>query len=201
MPSTNDVWARNAAASAGEQITLPSGQTAIVRKLDIEELLATGFLNQIDAFTSLVDVDVIQPAKTKLQGRQPKKKTLAERKAEQERGEAETNDALMRKLATNPSLINDMAVMLNRLAPLIVVEPVVKCHLDDDGNVIGSDFRDPDVIYTDMIGFLDKMEMFTYAIGEVGDLAPFREDATGHVAGVADGGDVPLPPVANPGTR
>ncbi len=195
MPSTNDVWKRKAAGSDGEEITLPSGQTCIARKIGLEEMIEAGFLNHMDLFTSLVDTETIQPAKAKLQGRNAKKPTLKQRAAEKERAEATANDTILAKLAADPTLVATMATMLNTLTPKIVIEPAVICHLDADGAVIAKADRDPDAIYTDMIDFMDKMDLFTWAMGDIDNLATFRDAANGAVGAVVDGGDVPRPAV------
>jgi hypothetical protein len=198
MPSINDVWKRNAAAGTGEPITLPSGQACIARKIGVEGLIELGLLTEIDAFTSIVDVEAIQPAKTRLQGKNPKKPTLKERAAAKDREDAETNNKIMSAITSNPDSIKTIAAMLNKLVPAIVIEPRVLCHTID-GAVIPADERDEDAVYTDQIDFMDKMELFTWSIGDMGDLAPFRPEAGGSVDGVADVADVPVPAVGHPG--
>lgn len=176
-PTVNNVWANTAPSSVGEQITLPSGQTCLARRLDIEHLVSAGVLEQADSLTSLVDAKHVRKVRG---GKGPDKTVL-------------TPNSIMR----DTDALKSILTVADRAVPLIVLDPVVKLHYTVDADtkqqrMLPADEREEGVVYTDQIGLADKMELFAWAMGDIGGLQSFRDITAGsNVGTVADGADVP----------
>lgn len=169
------VWASTAPLIAGdeEELTLPSGQTCRARKIGMEGLLQAGLIGEADTLSSLVDqkhVRKVRGAKGKADG--------------------ETLDA--ESLVKDSKGMAALMGMTDKALPMIVVSPVVRLNLDENGDVIPLAKREKGVIYTDQIGMLDKFELFAWAVGDMAHLNTFRGGkAAGDVAAVGDGKSVP----------
>jgi hypothetical protein len=177
MPPTNEpqqvnnVWATQAAqADVTWIMTLPSGQTARVKKVNVMDLLTAGIAQNFDSLTALVVEEPIASAKTALAGRKTKAPTKAEQaKAEEAR--------LMKTVLADPAIIETMAGIADRVTVLACVEPAVALHFDPDDKTrtpIPADKRDPSKIYTDQIDFMDKVSIMSETVEDVDKLAAFR---------------------------
>lgn len=173
MPPTNNVnnvWASTPASLAGveEELTLKSGQTCRARKIGMEGLIQAGLISESDTLLSLVDEKHV-------------------RKIRGAKGKADGLALNAESVVKDPRGMTAIVAMTDKALPLILVSPVVKLNKDDAGNVIPLDKREPNVVYTDQIGMLDKFELFAWAVGDMGHINTFRDDATeGDVAAVGD---------------
>lgn len=171
--STTRSWKR----SKGEDLELPSGNVALVKRPGPAALMAQGLLP--DELTPIV-----QEAIRKGKGLPPEKQA---------------------EMINDPQKVAAMLEGIDKMCALVVLEPAVTFHkkeiLDDEGNpsgkweIIPEDERDEEeFIYTDEVDFEDKMFIFNFAVGGTRDLTRFREELT---AGLGDlqsgeaGGDKP----------
>jgi hypothetical protein len=180
----NSVWAQTTRTGTVERVTLPSGQTADVKRLGMEGLVSAGLLNETDTLTSMIDQKHIRRV------RGGKK--------------ADTDEINVGSLIKDPKALGKIMLLVDRATPHIVEKPPVKLHLEDlpDGStrLIPDDERDESV-YTDQIGFEDKMFLFNYAIGGSADVDRFLDESSAAVAGVATKPSVRRPTKSVAGTR
>lgn len=172
--STTKTWKRN----KGEDLDLPSGNTALVKRPGPAALMSKGLLP--DELTPIVQ-EAIRSGK----GMKPEKQA---------------------DLVSDPDKIAGMLEGMDKMLALVVVEPSVAFHKYQDsdvanpevlggkvtkemvGKVIPEDERDPDkFIYTDEVDFEDKMFIFNYAVGGTRDHARFREELSAGVGDVQSG--------------
>ena len=173
MPSTpeftpTNVWASTPAAGSIEELTLESGQTCQARKMSIESMIASGMLAEADALTAQVTK---YTRKVKGGNKKPDGVQIDE-------------GALMR----DPSGLQALVTLMDRAMPQIVVSPPVSLHYSE--NTVGKttvrktltpEERDeivqstPGTIFTDQIGFQDKVELFNWAAGGLAAMLRFRQ--------------------------
>lgn len=169
MPSENfapnNVWASNTGADQGEELTLASGQTCLVRKMSIESMINAGMLAEADALTASVHKHV---KKVKQKG--PKNAPQA---VVQEIDES--------AFLTDPMALKSMITLMDRALPHIVISPSVALHFTETKvgkttvtKMVPPEDRDPSLVYTDQIDFADKVELFNYAAGGLGSMLSFR---------------------------
>ncbi len=171
-------WRTRSAAGSSEVVTMPSGTRVRAQKLTIEQIATSGLLAEQDKLSKFVDDKLIDRGRT-----------ANVRRAQQE---------AQAKALAEPGALGALAMAMDRLIPLVVVEPEVRLHFEDVGEV-GAEQRTtrriPDaervdgVIYTDQIPFTDKVWLSEYALGELS--ATFRESPGSAVAGVEHGAGVP----------
>jgi len=183
--NTGRNWKRN----KGEELTLPSGNTALVKRPGPAALLSDGLLPD-------TLMPIVQQAITKGKGLRPQDTA---------------------KMIEDPAAIAGMLDSMDRLMVKVVVAPTVAYHKcwkpapDAIGGVtlgqaygagewqtIDDEQRDgattcswcsqvhPDgdeVIYSDEVDLDDKMFIFQYAVGGTRDLERFRSE---HAAGMGD---------------
>jgi hypothetical protein len=99
-----------------------------------------------------------------------------------------------------------LLTLADKAIPSIVVQPPVRLHHTNTGDksqrVLTETERanirkaEPDVVFTDQIELLDKMELFSWAVGDLGSLPAFRETASGAVDSVES-----KPSVSRPAKR
>lgn len=166
--STTKTWKRN----KGEELELPSGNVALVKRPGPASLLSDNILPD-------TLMPIVQQAIAKGKGIKPE-------------------DQL--KLMEDPAQIAGMLDAMDRLMVKVVVEPKVAYHkrsVSQDPadeaqpvqwEVIPEEDRDDDTyIYTDEVDLEDKMFVFQYAVGGTRDLERFRDE---HGASLGDLSDV-----------
>lgn len=146
-------------------LELPSGNVCKVRRTDMPTLLASGAFP--DSLMAIVS-DKIDTAT----GKKDKPKKLSNDDVKNVMGDADQMAALFESI--------------DRLIPIVVVEPKVKNHnlLDDKNKVVRpltQEERDDieaaeDVIFTDDVDLQDKMFIFQYVVGGKGDVEGFRAE-------------------------
>lgn len=150
-------------------LTLPSGQTCLVRKLEVPDLIRTGLLDRLDTFFP---------------------ELLAE---EGQKKDTEDDESFLQKIK-DPAKFNALEDIINKIAIEVVLTP--KLHAvpvptpDQLAQGITSDtLRIDGLVYVDKIPFGDKMAIFNAVFEGIGDLGQFRE-------GQGDGvGDMEAEPV------
>lgn len=183
-PTTAGKWKRQ----KGDELKLPSGNVALVKRPGPQALLSEGIMPD-------TLLPIVQEAITKGKGLKPK-------------------DAS--EMMGNPDAINEMLTAIDRLLEKVVVAPVVQYHrcrrqltftpgaIQDaatggEWQDIPEDLRDgetecshcgkvhPDAeegaVYTDEVDLEDKMFVFQYALGGTRDLERFRSE---YGAGLGD---------------
>lgn len=163
-------WKRN----KGEDLELPSGNTALVKRPGPAALMTQGLLP--DELTPIVQ-EAIRSGK----GMKPEKQA---------------------DLVSDPEKVAAMLEGMDKMMCVVVVEPKVRFHKYQDSDVLNpevldgkvtedmvgkeipEDERDEDeFIYTDEVDFEDKMFIFNFAVGGTRDHTRFREELT---AGMGD---------------
>ena len=179
-PVMGSVWRSRGATGATEQVTLPSGEKVLARKLDIETVASSGLLAEQDSISQYVDDTLIDRGRS---GR-----VRAAQKAEQQ------------KNIDLPALV----MAMDRIVPLCVVEPRVLLHFEDvkinDDRGMRATRRIPEserktvdpsgmAAWTDQIPFNDKVGLTAWAMSELS--ANFREATGAAVADLGHGKGVP----------
>lgn len=142
-------------------IVLPSGQTCLVTKLQMEAIVELGLMNDLDSFTGSII---------------PDKKSSKKKSAKQE--EQDTEDSFVNALK-DKTQFSKMMGTIDKVVVACVVIPAVT-HVPAEGEE-----RRDDVVYTDMIDFNDKLTIFGKVFDGLGGMEPFRpgsEPALGAVA-------------------
>jgi hypothetical protein len=182
----NNVWANTAPEGTSELLTLPSGQTAQCKRMGMSGLVEAGILNDVDTLTSLVD-----------------QKHVRKVRGAKGRADGEAIDAA--SLMKDPESMKKIILLVDRSTPAIVAEPAVHLHLRDlpDGTTqfIPVEERIPGGIYTDQIGFEDKMFLFNWAVGGSPDVDRFLSESADAVEPVATKSGVSRPAKRATGTR
>jgi hypothetical protein len=168
MPSTtNNVWASSVPEGEGQWLTTPSGQTCQAKRLGMSGIISTGLLGDADTLTALVDSKHVKRARG---------------------GKAQEIDAM--SLLTDPEGMKKVVRLVDEATPHIVMDPVVNLHftIKDDGStvMIPPSDRKPGDVYTDQIGFEDKMFLFNWSMGGTADADRFLDESGNGVASVED---------------
>jgi len=164
--ATARTWKR----SSAEELELPSGNVALVKRPGMMEFIRSGVVPD-----SLLPIINDQIAKG--------------------RGRPPTQSDFVKDVDS----LDDMMEMVDRVLVLVVQEPAVELHWTEeevDGKkkktVIPLSERSEDVLYTDDVDLDDKMFIFQFASGGTRDAERFREESGAGVGGVssreADGG-------------
>lgn len=152
-----DRYAATSWGSGGEDLRMPSGQLAHVRKPGVQGLINAGVLHSLDSLSGIVDGVV--------------------KKAE---GKVTAEDVDVQALLADPSKLEAMIHVIDRVVCHVVLKPTVHMTPNDVTR------RKPGVIYADMIDFEDKMFIFNFAVGGTREVARFREESALPVGGLAD---------------
>lgn len=161
-------WKKN----KGEELELPSGNVALVKRPGPQALLSKGILPD-------TLMPIVQQAIRSGKGLKPQ----------------DIGDSLK-----DPDAIVSMLDAMDRLLVEVVVEPKVAYHkrlVDDIWEIIPVAERNEDeLIYTDDVDEEDKMFVFNYAVGGTRDLERFRSEQAarmGDLSNVSGNEDSPEP--------
>lgn len=155
--TTKNTWKRK----RGEELDLPSGNVALVKRPGMEAFLTEGLIP--DSLMPLVN-QAISTGK----GLPPEK---------------------LNEMAKDPNFVTEMMDSMDRVLTKVVVEPKVLWHKRLDGEtlvIIPEEERDEDYVYSDDVDFEDKSFIFNYAVGGTRDLERFREEAGASLDAVQD---------------
>lgn len=199
MPSSvNNVWASNAPTGVPENLTLPSGQTCTAIRIGMEGLISAGILTEADSLTAFVVDGPVNDARSKLQGH----RKSADKEA------ADQNARVMQEMINNPDALRALITMADKALPAIVQNPPVALHYMNGGQPNQRSLTaleraqakkdQPDLVFTDQVGFEDKIYLFNWAIGNLAALATFRDEPTTPVGNVADEPSVSRPTKSTP---
>jgi hypothetical protein len=156
--STTKTWKR----SKGEDLELPSGNIALVKRPGMLEFIKKGIVP--DTLMPTVDEAV-----RKGKGLPPNQAT---------------------DLLKDPAKLAAMEEMTDRVLCAVVVDPAVTFHKrqvegnEDEWEDIPEEDRDENLLYSDEVDLEDKMFIFQYAVGGTRDLERFREESGLSMGGV-----------------
>lgn len=158
-------WKRN----KGEDLELPSGNVALVKRPGPAAIMSQGLLP--DELTAIV-----QKAIRSGKGLPPEKQA---------------------ELVNDPEKVSAMLDGMDKMMEIVVLEPKVRYHkieILDDGEPTGKwevlpedERNEEEFIYTDEVDFEDKMFIFNFAVGGTRDHARFREELSSGVGDLQSG--------------
>jgi len=167
------------------EVTCPSGQKCLARKLQFTDLVELGMVDQMDTLGLLASEHTDPKAKVKqAKDRQVSKRVLAEREAAREQD-------TMRGIMKDPKKFGDLILMMDKIVAEVVVAPVLTrpVRIDEEtGEEVDLTWeeRTPDKVYTDTVDLGDKMHLFEVCFSGVSKVANFREEPTKDVGDVED---------------
>jgi len=157
------------------EVTCPSGQKCLARKLQFGDLVELGLVDQMDTLGLLASEHTDPKAKMKqAKDRQVSKKVLAEREATREQD-------TMRDIMKDSKKFGDLILMMDKVVAEVVVAPALTrpVRIDEEtGEEVALiwEERMPDKVYTDTIDLGDKMHLFETCFSGVSKIANFREE-------------------------
>lgn len=152
-------WGSGNVGGAPQDLEMPSGQVALVRRPGIQQLIVEGVLHKMDSLTALVDKKYVKKGKV-----------------------AKASDALdVQGLIGDPEALAEIMHTVDRVVCACVVKPVVHMTPSDITR------RVPGVIYADSVDIQDKMFIFNWVTGGTRDLESFRRESEELVGSLAVG--------------
>jgi hypothetical protein len=158
--------ARQWKRATNEELELPSGNVALVKRPGMDAFIREGIIPD-----SLMPI--INEAVAKGKGLPPSK---------------------VQEMVQDPKIVDAMFDAMDRVLARVVQEPLVQWHKrekpDAPGTyeVIPDAERDTDTyVYTDEVFFEDKAFLFNYAVGGTRDLEQFRKQSESGLASVQSG--------------
>ncbi len=193
--------------TGGVELSLPSGNTCLVKRPGMDKLLSAGILPD-----SLTPIAMEHLRQAESGGKPPSKED--EGKLEQE---------IMEQVLNDPSQITEIFASFDRVTAMCVVEPKVELHFREGVNEDGEKFmidipakerlsndhdemvdgesnpywcaEEDEPLYTDDIDEEDKQHIFQFVVGGSSDLEPFRSEPGSTVAAAQPRQDLQGPPV------
>jgi hypothetical protein len=182
MPPTDmneplhNTWGQSTPEGAVRRLTLPSGSQCDAERCGLQGLVLAGVLAEGDSLTALVD-----------------KKHLRRVRGGKSADHVEIN---AESLMDDSENLGKVLMVVDRCMPHIIKSPKVLIHFNDLDDVpagqpstrrIPEDERNDGSIYTDQVPLEDKMFLFNWAVGGVGDAERFRGESRAAVAGLENG--------------
>lgn len=160
-----------------EDLTVPSGQLCLVRRLNLSALIEGDALDDYNVLVSLVEQEHVSK-KSRGSGKGPGKSKQASKQV----------DAIMKDKEHIQKVMRLSDVIVQR----VVVQPeILPVPLDDEGEELP---RVEGVVYIDTVADTDKAFIVQWAFGGTRDLERFRQELNETVDGLADVKDLSLPP-------
>lgn len=165
-----------------EDVELPSGNVARIRRVGLPELMASGVVP--DTLTGIAQSHVD--------------------KAKGKKAKQVDESALMQDVMKDKKKLSDMMDLFDKATVLCVQEPKVLYYKDDSGEVLDDAEREQaaqkagfdhaeDVLFSDEVDQMDKMFIFNFVAGGTRDLESFREQYGESLAGLERGSNVEVP--------
>jgi hypothetical protein len=157
------------AQASGRPLTLPSGNTALVRRPGLQSFLQQGIIP--NALMGLV---------TK----------AMQRGAGKPSDDVELDRAALADLMKDPEKLNELFNLVDEITLQVVMQPpIYRIPIADAEDPVERE-RQPDRLYIDEVDFDDKMFIFNFAAGGAEDLASFREQTEAGMASLPTGEDM-----------
>lgn len=170
-------------------MTLPSGQVVLVRKVQMEDVVELGLLEAMDAFKDIV-------GKGQVAAKAAKKTT----KKAQAEAEEKSNETLGLGLMKDKDKFKTMLKMADRVTVAVVLKPEIKFPPAGlDGKALPMPDREPG-LYVDQVPFADKIHVFSSIFDGMENLDSFRGESDSGVDSVPAVTGVSLPSVGNDAT-
>lgn len=160
------------------ELTLPSGQLCLVRRVGAQKLMEEGVLDNFDSLSSLVHTEHIS---------KKGKSSPAQRKKE-----AMSDEITIRNLVKDPEKLRQVTAMLDKVVMAAVVAPPILPVPEPDAET-GEAKREDGAAYIDWVADEDKAYVMQYVFGGTRDLERFREELAELGDGVDDEPDVEGP--------
>lgn len=151
-------------SSGLHELTVPSGQTCLVKRPGVQGLMAAGVLHNLDRLTALVDEQHVRRVK------------------------GQPSQVDVQSLMNDPEQIAHVLHTVDRIVSHVVVQPPVEMAPNDITS------RKAGQIYTDMVEIEDKMFIFQFVVGGTRDLETFRLQLAESVGSVESEPDLEVPP-------
>lgn len=152
-------WGGGTTNTGPQDLEMPSGQIALVRRPGIQQLMVEGVLHKMDNLTALVDKKYIKKG-----------------------GTGKPSDNIdVGGLIGDPEAMSQILHTVDRVVCAVVVRPQVQMTPNDPTR------RIPGVIYADSVDLQDKMFIFNWSVGGSKDLESFRRESEAIVGGLAAG--------------
>ena len=169
-------------ATPYQDLDLPSGHTILVKRLDLQAIVAADMIDDFDKLSPTVEEKIVQPSKGKRPSDRAKKKpTKAQQKAAEEQA--------MKDFFTGDNIAMLMTLM-GRIIPQVVIQPKVACHLvkNEKGSWVemDPDEREEGLIYVDSIPLGDQMAILQFGMEgmEMESLQSFSKQSQSDVVDV-----------------
>jgi hypothetical protein len=186
-PDTHDKYAITGGwgESPYQDVTVPSGQVCLVKKISMEDLVVLDIARDVDTPTAIASQNVAKAQGKVPTDRKPKTATKAEAlKSEQDKAAQVAAD-----VAADPEAFKKHVNLIGKIVCFAVQKPEIHpVPAPDPMNRV--DGR----IYVDSINFNDQVALFEFAMSSTRDAETFREEPATDVGNVADVEDLPLPP-------
>jgi hypothetical protein len=174
-----------------KKLVTPSGQSALVKVLSMEDLLSLGLARDTDTLTAIAG-EAVDAARAPAD-RKTKKPTKAQ--------EAAAAEKASRDLVESPEGMQKFAGLITKVLVAAVIKP--KINVPPTKTVNGEEVPDLEArrigaVYADSIGFDDKMAVFNYAMSGTVKAEPFREGSDPDVGNVEHVKTVQLPSESTP---
>lgn len=149
IPTPASAWQSKTAAGQTEDVPLPSGNVAKLRRPGMEAFITAGIIPN-----SLLEIITKEMEKAK--------------RAKPDEAVPEMDEASVEALFSDPTKLTDVMTLVDRILVYCVIEPKVKPTPGED------EPRLENVLYPDMVDMDDKFFVFSYAVGGTRDLERFR---------------------------
>lgn len=155
------------------ELTMPSGDTALVRRPGVQGLIKMGLLDSLDSLTSLVQTEHFDRV-------------------------AETKKAV-KAMSENAEAIRSGLDLMDRVVIGCVIEPkiypvpVYPPDHEKAGQEVPDDEREQSAAYVDWVDLDDKSFILQFVVGGSSDLAAFRKERDELMDDVPNVQDVSLP--------
>ena len=143
-PTPKSQWKTN---SEGELLELPSGKTALIKRIQLPTLIAENLLG--DSISVLAQQAV-------------------------DRGQG-MNPAEIKQMSDDPKKIAEALDAFDKIAARCFMDPEVVYYKDAKGDLIPDGERDPEALYSDEIDIQDKIYLVQVVAGGTTDLQTFRK--------------------------
>lgn len=194
-PTAPSQWKKNTA----EEVKLPSGNVALIKRPGMEKLFAAGVLP--DELTKIALESIDTAEKGKPTDHLPKGGAKPQ----------ELDPDMLRKFMETEGAIEGIFSSFDRICEMVVVEPPVKWHMrkvtDANGHWVRDSNEKPqyeeipanerdeeNFVYTDDVDIDDKTFIFNFVVGGTRDVETFRSEYSDALADVQSREDVGLPP-------
>lgn len=173
-PSNSRYAATSWGGSPFTELTMPSGQLCLVRKLQPMDLANGQLLGSSDILAEIVNGQ-IEGAKSV--GPRDHLKSKAVR-------EEEVRTRVIESLSETVKSTGGMESMIDNVVIKAVVEPQIHPAPEEYSD------RHEGVVYVDTVSFSDKMKIFNWVMGGLDQAKSFRGETADDVAALEDGGSV-----------